>query len=135
MPPDEIVSNHTVYSETECSMRCVPKSTCVGFNYRAKRIEYVVNCQLSNKTHGKENGKGGENGEWIFYKVMQKTVSKEEFGYSFKKCCYHTYYEISITFLGDFRGLKIEHRTILQRYFSSKQMRSFRNLLDQGSVK
>lgn len=73
---DEIISNHTVHSKTECSMRCVPKSTCVGFNYKTGSKNYVVNCQLSGKTHQRENGKSDENREWMFYEVVRKTVSE-----------------------------------------------------------
>ena len=105
LSPDEIMSNHTVHSKTECSMRCVPKSTCVGFNYKTGSKKYVVNCQLSGKTHQRENGKSEENGEWVFYKVMRKTVS-EFLRLKTNKCCYsiissitkkwiHIYYDVS----------------------------------------
>ena len=40
-------------------MRCVPKSTCVGFNYRTKSAKYVVNCQLSNEAQKRENDESG----------------------------------------------------------------------------
>ena len=79
--PDDIISNHTVHFETECSMKCVPESTCVGFNYRTKSNKYVTNCQLSNKTYEKKNGKSKEIGEWKFYQdlrtiVSERTISK-----------------------------------------------------------
>ena len=53
--PEDTLSNHTVYAKTECSLMCHELSKCVGFNYRAKPNKYVVNCQLSNKTHKREN--------------------------------------------------------------------------------
>ena len=76
MPPDEIISNHTVHSQTECSLMCLQKSTCVGFNYRIKSNKYVVNCQLSNKTYERENGENKETGEWMFYQDVRTTVSE-----------------------------------------------------------
>lgn len=69
-----MVSNHTVYSETECSMRCALNSTCLGFNYRTKSNRYIVNCQLSNKSQKGENGKYGEAEKWTFYQDVSKTV-------------------------------------------------------------
>ena len=73
--PDDIISNHTAYSEIECSMKCVPKSSCVGFNYRTKSNKYVTNCQLSNITNEKRNGKSKGIGEWKFYQDVQTIVS------------------------------------------------------------
>ena len=58
-------------------MKCVPKSTCVGFNYKTKSNKYVINCQLSNKTREKKNGKSEETGEWKFYQDVQTIVSEK----------------------------------------------------------
>ena len=75
--PDDIISNHTVHSQNECLLMCLQKSTCVGFNYRAaKSNKYVINCQLSNKTNGKNHVQSGQTGEWKFYRDMRTTVSE-----------------------------------------------------------
>ena len=56
---------------------CLQKSTCVGFNYRAaKSNNYVINCQLSNKTRGKNNIQSEETVGWNFYQDMRTTVSE-----------------------------------------------------------
>ena len=67
MPLDANISNHTVYSEVECSLRCLQQSTCVGFNYRPKSSNYAINCQLSSKAQEK---KDAENGEWTFFQKV-----------------------------------------------------------------
>ena len=77
LDPDDIISNHTVHSQNECSLMCLQKSTCVGFNYRAaKSNKYLINCQLSNKTQAKKNVEREETGEWKFYQDMRTTVSE-----------------------------------------------------------
>ncbi|XP_028391512.1 techylectin-5B-like [Dendronephthya gigantea] len=51
LPPDEIISNHTVNSgivPIECYELCQKQPKCVGFNYRD--TTNVVNCQLTNIT-------------------------------------------------------------------------------------
>ena len=49
----------------------------MGFNHRATKSEkYVINCQLSNKTHGKKNVANEKTGEWKFYQDMRTTVSE-----------------------------------------------------------
>ena len=73
---NDILSNHTVYAKTECSLMCLELSKCVGFNYRAKSNKYVVNCQLSNKTHKRENDEIEETGEWKFYQDLRTSVSE-----------------------------------------------------------
>ena len=55
---------------------CLQKTTCVGFNYKTKSNGYVVNCQLSTKTHERENGESKETGEWKFYQDLRATVSE-----------------------------------------------------------
>ncbi|XP_028391352.1 techylectin-5B-like [Dendronephthya gigantea] len=65
LPPDEIISNHTVNSgfvPIGCYELCEKEPKCVGFNYR--ETLNVVNCQLTNIT-----GKRGHNamtgeGKW-----------------------------------------------------------------------
>ena len=74
LPPNEIISSHTVHSKVECSLRCLQKSICVGYNYRHKSNKYAVNCQLSNKNQ--ELGESDESGEWTFYQDLE-TVSNE----------------------------------------------------------
>ncbi|XP_028415343.1 uncharacterized protein LOC114538367 [Dendronephthya gigantea] len=68
---EEIISNHTVHSQLECSLKCLQSQACVGYNYRAKpKNKYAINCQLSNKTRGKStNGEG--NGKWTFYQELE----------------------------------------------------------------
>ena len=56
---------------------CLRKATCAGFNYRTKSNRYVVNCQLSPKTHERENGESKEAGEWNFYQDLRVTVSEK----------------------------------------------------------
>ena len=72
--PDDIISNHTVHSQNECLWMCLQaKSTCVGFNYRAsKSNKNVINCQLSNKSYGKNNVQSGQTGEWKFYQDSEQ---------------------------------------------------------------
>ena len=74
--PEDILSNHTVSAKTECSLMCLERSKCVGFNYKAKSNKYVVNCQLSTKTHRSKNGDSKETGEWKFYQDVRVTVSE-----------------------------------------------------------
>ena len=72
-PPKDILSSHAVHSKSECSWRCLQKSTCVGHNYRVKSNKYAENCQLSNKTQDRDNNKNG--GDWTFYQDLHETVS------------------------------------------------------------
>ena len=72
---DDILSNHTVHAKTECSLMCLQKSKCVGFNYRTKSNKYAVNCQLSNKK--RDNGEIENTGEWKFYQDVRANVSKK----------------------------------------------------------
>ncbi len=74
LPPGDIVFSFAVHSRIECSLKCIQKRTCIGYNYRPESTKYAENCQLSNKTQ--ENGSGG-NGEWTFYQGV-KAVSKKE---------------------------------------------------------
>jgi hypothetical protein len=73
LPPDDIISSHAVHFQVECSLRCLQKSTCSGYNYRTKSNKYAVNCQLSNKAPERE---AERNGEWTFYQDLE-TVSKK----------------------------------------------------------
>ena len=73
LPPEDIISSHAVYFQVECSLRCLQKSTCSGYNYRTKSNKYAVNCQLSNKTPEREVER---NGEWKLYQDLE-TVSKK----------------------------------------------------------
>jgi hypothetical protein len=50
----------------------------LGYNYRTKSNKYVVNCQLSKKTHERENGGSEETGEWVFYQDVRTTVSESK---------------------------------------------------------
>ena len=68
---------------------CVQKETCMGFNYRTKSNKCVVNCQLSTKTHERENGESKETGEWKFYQDVRLTVSERIIGINNRKYCYH----------------------------------------------
>ena len=72
--PKDIISIHTVHFQNECSLRCLQTSTCVGFNFGVKSNKYVVNCQLTNKTHDRKSGESEEKGEWVFYQDVQATV-------------------------------------------------------------
>ena len=64
LPPEDIISSHAVYSEVECSLRCLISTTCLVYNYRPKSNKHAVNCQLGTKTPGKERHGSGE---WSFY--------------------------------------------------------------------
>ena len=68
LAPEDIISSHAVYSEVECSLRCLMTSECLAYNYRPKSNEYAVNCQLSTKTQGEESH-GSE--EWSFYQNIE----------------------------------------------------------------
>jgi hypothetical protein len=74
LPPEEIISSHAVHSKVECSLKCLQKSTCVGYNYKPESNEYAVNCQLSNKTQERESD---QSEEWTFYQDLE-TVSNCE---------------------------------------------------------
>ena len=71
--PHDIISNHTANSPTECSLRCLEKSTCVGFNYKTKSNRYVINCQVGSKTKEKNIKKNETKGEWTFYQDVSKS--------------------------------------------------------------
>lgn len=75
---DVMISSHAVNSEVECSVKCLEKSTtCVGYNYKpVKSNRYTVNCQLSNKTRGKDQAIGA-NKKWEFYQNFKKVRIKE----------------------------------------------------------
>ena len=68
---EDAISSHTVHSKIECSLKCLQKSTCVGYNYRSKSNKYAVNCQLGNKPQER-----GGSGEWTFYQDLE-TVSRK----------------------------------------------------------
>ena len=73
---DVIVSSHAVQSDVECSMKCLEKSpTCVGYNYRSKSNRYAVNCQLSNKTRGKDQATGA-NKKWALLSKFGRGANK-----------------------------------------------------------
>ena len=61
-------------------MRCAPNPACLGFNYRTKSNEYVVNCQLSTKAQKRENDQSKETGMWTFYQDVSKTVYDRSIG-------------------------------------------------------
>ena len=67
LPPGDILASYTVHSKTECSLKCLQKGTCIGYNYRPESTKYAENCQLRNKT---QEGKKGIDGEWTFWIKM-----------------------------------------------------------------
>ena len=75
MHPDHIISNHTVCTQMDCSMRCLETSTCVGFNYRTNSNKYVANCQLSKETRESGSVETEERGEWEFFQDERTTLS------------------------------------------------------------
>lgn len=73
LAPDDIIASYIVHSKVECSLKCVQKRSCVGYNYKAKSYNHAPNCQITNKTRDIDT----ENGEWTFYQVIESaTVSK-----------------------------------------------------------
>ena len=75
LPEGDIISSHAVHSQVECSLICLQKSTCVGYNYRpTEPNKYVVNCQLTDKTRGRDH-EGNAKGKWRFYQTL-KLVGK-----------------------------------------------------------
>ena len=70
--PDDIISNHSVHFQNECSLTCLREPTCQGFNYRITSNNYVVNCQLSSKARKRENDESEEAGGWTFYQDVSK---------------------------------------------------------------
>ncbi len=74
MPPGDIVSSYAVHARIECSLKCIQKGTCIGYNYRPESTMYAENSQLSNKTQ--ERG-SSEDREWTFYQDV-KAVSKKD---------------------------------------------------------
>ncbi len=67
------MSSYAVHSKIECSLKCLQKGTCIGYNYRPESTKYAENCQLSNKMQGRECI---GDGEWTFYQDV-KAVSKK----------------------------------------------------------
>ena len=66
LPPNEIISNHTVNSgivPIECYELCQKEPKCVGYNYR-ENIN-VVNCQLTNMTRKRDHTTMTGEGKWI----------------------------------------------------------------------
>lgn len=73
LPLEDIIASHAVYSQVECSLKCLRKTACVGYNFKphAKNTE---NCQISKH---KALKRGSEHlGEWTFYQDLEKAVSK-----------------------------------------------------------
>ena len=78
LPKEDIISNHGVHSKLvlDCVFKCIPSSTCVGFNYRPMRSnKYAVNCQLS-KTINPRDQETGAKGEWTFHKDLHGNGKK-----------------------------------------------------------
>ena len=73
LPSRDIISTHAVYSEMDCSFKCLVTETCVAYNYRPTSSKYEMNCQLSNKKRQATEIK--TNGEWTFYQDVEATVS------------------------------------------------------------
>ena len=66
LPPENTISSLSVHGQIECSMHCIRKPTCVGFNFRTRSSKYTMNCQLSNNTQDIESVGSGD---WVFYLV------------------------------------------------------------------
>ena len=69
----DTISSHAVYSQMDCSFKCLKSETCVAYNFRPTSSKYEVNCQLSNKTH--QAVEISANGEWTFYQEVKPVVS------------------------------------------------------------
>ncbi|XP_028390976.1 ryncolin-1-like [Dendronephthya gigantea] len=87
LPPDEIISNHTVNSgfvPIECYELCKKESKCVGFNYRDKIN--VVNCQLTNVTGKRDHT--AMTGEWTLMLDYKAEMRRMEILNSATSCAY-----------------------------------------------
>ena len=74
MPPGDIISSYAVHAKIECSLKCLQKETCIGYNYRPESNKYAENCQLSDKTQERESG---GDGEWTFYQDVKVVSIKD----------------------------------------------------------
>ena len=73
----DIISTHYVYSEIDCSFRCLKEPTCVGFKYEHGVSSPTVNCKLSNST-GENNVADNDKGWLYFVDIKSKLVRKRE---------------------------------------------------------
>jgi hypothetical protein len=71
----DIISNHSVPSEIECSFNCGNEPTCAGFKYKFGTNSPSVNCQLS-KTTGKNNiaNYDDQGYSWVFFIDVTKKL-------------------------------------------------------------
>ncbi|CAB3994032.1 Hypothetical predicted protein [Paramuricea clavata] len=70
---EDIISNHSVRSEIECSFNCGNEPTCAGFKYKFGTNSPSVNCQLSNTT-GKNNMAYYDDQGWVFFIDVTKQL-------------------------------------------------------------
>ena len=76
LPPDEIISNHTVNTgivPIECYELCQKEPKCVALNYREKIN--VVNCQLTHITAKRNHTTMTGEGEWILMVDMNSGIT------------------------------------------------------------
>ncbi|XP_028391165.1 uncharacterized protein LOC114516016 [Dendronephthya gigantea] len=77
LPPEHIIARHAVYSQVECSLKCLQATDCVGYNYRLNAKKYAENCQISKYKTVKSGSEYHKIGEWTFYQDLGKTLEKE----------------------------------------------------------
>ena len=64
------MSSYSVYSQVDCSLKCLEEQFCVGYNYRLKSRDGEINCQTGHNTTLKRDTESVVNGEWIFYQNL-----------------------------------------------------------------
>lgn len=72
LAPDNVISKHLVYSEIECSFKCLQEQECVGYNYCDGSVGIMkdeANCEIShnNMSNAISTMQRRKSGRWTFY--------------------------------------------------------------------
>lgn len=62
----DIISNHTVLTQIECSFNCLSEEECIGFKYKSDTNSETVNCQLS-RSEGMFDVVNEDDEDWQFF--------------------------------------------------------------------
>ena len=68
------MSNHSVDSQVDCSLKCLEEQFCVGYNYRSISKKVEINCQTSRNTSLERDTKNVVQGEWMFYEHIENLL-------------------------------------------------------------
>ena len=71
LKPEEIMSNHSVHSQVECSLKCLNEQFCVSYNYIWKSRKHEINCQTSRNTSLERDTTNVVQGQWMFYEDIE----------------------------------------------------------------